>query len=547
MKKKSWLVIIGIIVLAGLLRFWQLGTVPAGFHADEVAYGYNAYSILKTGRDEYGKPFPIVLRSFGDYKAAVDAYLAIPFIYLGGLHEWTVRAPSAVFGILFILLTYVLVLRLSKNKRLSMLAMAIAAISPIGILLSRVQSDPLICATFFFFAVYCWLLWLDTRKARFIALMGISMFLSFFTYTITRLFAIPFFLLIGFTFWQKFDTQARRVFLAIFMMVIVVVIGLYLSPAGIWFSQVSVFSSQNVQLPLDEEIREDGVQAVPLLMTRMIHNKVIAYGQYFLKNYTDYLSFEFLFTQAKEPLREQIPHLGVMMLADVPFLLVGIYMAFRKRLSYGVFAVLWILSVPAVLSIASAETPNVHRFILAMIPMYLLTALGMVSVYEMLNARRRFGFIILLVFVFAVNLMYNMHQLMIHQPIHNPTYRNDEYTRLVKALKPLYATYDIIVSQQILEHILFYFPVDPTWYQALGSPRDTVGGTFDKFFFVTEACPSRRTDSGIKALTAKRILYVDKAECMMAADDKVIETVRLSNSLSAYYLVEKMDSTHPSQ
>jgi len=533
MKRFFWIYFVGIIVLAITLRYWQLGTVPLGFHADEVAYGYNAYSILKTGRDEYGKLFPLVLKSFGDYKAAVDAYLIIPFVYFWGLHEWTVRAPSAMFGVLFIILTYALVFRLSKNRHLALLSMGLAAISPIGILLSRVQSDPLICATFFFSAFYCFLLWLDTRKPRFIVLAGLLTALSFFTYTITRLFAVPFLFLTGWQYWKTFDRQAKLVFSGIICVICITVIGMYLTPAGVWFSQVSVFSSQQVQLPLDEEIREDGATGVPIAVTRIIHNKVIAYSQYFLKNYADYLSFEFLFTQAREPLREQIPHQGVLMLIDLPFLLLGIYTAFKKRLPYGIFSVLWVLLVPAILAIASAETPNVHRFILAMIPMYLLTALGITSL-------RRRGFVIVIITLFALNLTYNMHELFVHQPMKNAIFRNDEYTRLVKALRPLYAKYDTIVTQQVLGHILFYWPMDPAWYQALGSPRDTKYGTFDKFFFVTDSCPSNRKDDRVRNLPARRILYVDRAECTMEGDDRIVETVRFANSLAAYYLVEKL-------
>lgn len=540
MKRSFWIYFLGIIIVAIILRFWQLGTIPLGFHADEVAYGYNAYSILKTGRDEFGKLFPLVLRSFGDYKAAVDAYLAIPFIAVFGLHEWTVRAPSALFGIVFMLLTYALTFRLSGNRRLSLVAMILAAISPIGLLLSRVQSDPLICATFFFSAFHCFLLWLDTRKARFIILAGLLTTLSFFTYTITRLFALPFLFLIGFRYWSTFDKQARLVFRIIVSIVFVAVIGLYLSPAGVWFSQVSVFSSQNVQLPLDEEIREDGATSVPLWITRIIHNKAIAYGQYFIKNYTDYLSYEFLFAQAREPLREQIPHQGVLMFVDLPFLILGVYMAFRKRLSYGIFSILWILLVPAILAIASAETPNVHRFILAMIPMYLLIALGITTLYEKIEKKWKHGFIIILVALFTINLIYNAHELFVHQPMKSAMYRNDEYTRLVQALKPIYNQYDTIVIQQVLEHILFYWPMDPAWYQSLGSPRDTKYGAFDKFLFVTDACPSQRRDLAVVAIATSRILYVDKAECTMEGDDRVVETVRFANSLAAYYLVEKL-------
>lgn len=126
MKKIYAGIFVVLIGVAVFLRFWQLGQIPEGFVADEAAYGYNAYSILKTGKDEYGEPFPLVLKSFGDYKAGVYSYLTIPFIYFHGLNEWSVRAPSAVFGVLFVLLTYLLAYRLSKNRTIALLSVALA-------------------------------------------------------------------------------------------------------------------------------------------------------------------------------------------------------------------------------------------------------------------------------------------------------------------------------------------------------------------------------------------------------------------------------------
>ncbi len=39
-----------IVVLAALTRLWHLGTLPAGFTADEASMGYNAFTLLHTGR-----------------------------------------------------------------------------------------------------------------------------------------------------------------------------------------------------------------------------------------------------------------------------------------------------------------------------------------------------------------------------------------------------------------------------------------------------------------------------------------------------------------
>ncbi len=55
-----------IVILAGFLRLWQLGVVPISPDWDEAALGYNAYSILHTGRDEYGIFLPRALIALDD-------------------------------------------------------------------------------------------------------------------------------------------------------------------------------------------------------------------------------------------------------------------------------------------------------------------------------------------------------------------------------------------------------------------------------------------------------------------------------------------------
>src|SRR3990167_8496580 len=98
-----------IIVGASILRLWQLGNVPISPDWDEVALGYNAYSILQTGKDEYGEFMPIILRSFDDYKPALYAYCIIPFIKLFGLSTFSIRLPSAITGVLMIIGIYYLI------------------------------------------------------------------------------------------------------------------------------------------------------------------------------------------------------------------------------------------------------------------------------------------------------------------------------------------------------------------------------------------------------------------------------------------------------
>ena len=62
---KEKLILIITILAAFFIRFYNYNYPPLLW--DEAALGYNAYSILKTGRDEYGQYFPLIFKSFGDY------------------------------------------------------------------------------------------------------------------------------------------------------------------------------------------------------------------------------------------------------------------------------------------------------------------------------------------------------------------------------------------------------------------------------------------------------------------------------------------------
>src|SRR5690242_10821154 len=88
-----------IIILAGLLRLLYLTSAPVSLSVDEVSYGYNAFSLLQTGRDQYHRPLPFIFEALGDYKLPVNMYLTVPLIALFGNTELAVRLPTAIFSI----------------------------------------------------------------------------------------------------------------------------------------------------------------------------------------------------------------------------------------------------------------------------------------------------------------------------------------------------------------------------------------------------------------------------------------------------------------
>src|SRR5258706_9006720 len=137
MKKYLSYILLGLIVLiAVVLRLYKLGSAPAGLYLDEAGQGYSAYSILKTGKDEFGKSFPIVFRSFTDFKTPIYVYLIVPLIPIFGLTKFAVRFPSFFFSIITIPVLYFLIQELFPKKlkdiawKLGIIAALLLAISP---------------------------------------------------------------------------------------------------------------------------------------------------------------------------------------------------------------------------------------------------------------------------------------------------------------------------------------------------------------------------------------------------------------------------------
>jgi len=105
MKNKVYLIALFIIMVLGLfLRLYKVASMPP-LNADEAALGYNAYSLIQTGRDEHGNSWPIHFQSFNDYKPGGYVYLILPMVYFFGLNAISVRLVSVFLGVLSVGLT----------------------------------------------------------------------------------------------------------------------------------------------------------------------------------------------------------------------------------------------------------------------------------------------------------------------------------------------------------------------------------------------------------------------------------------------------------
>src|SRR3989344_4794424 len=108
MNHKVYAVLFLIVILSFFLRFYMVAEIPPALNWDEMSIGYNAYSILKSGKDEWGVSFPIHFKSYGEYKLPVQVYASIPGIYFLGLNELGVRITPVIYGTLTVLVIFFL-------------------------------------------------------------------------------------------------------------------------------------------------------------------------------------------------------------------------------------------------------------------------------------------------------------------------------------------------------------------------------------------------------------------------------------------------------
>src|SRR5438045_55882 len=111
--RKPNLLLVAILLLFLITRLYKIGEIPVSVYWDEASIGYNAFSILHDGRDEWGKFLPIHFRAFGEFKLPVYIYSVVPAVAIFGLNELAVRIPAVLYSLGIILLTYWLGKRIS--------------------------------------------------------------------------------------------------------------------------------------------------------------------------------------------------------------------------------------------------------------------------------------------------------------------------------------------------------------------------------------------------------------------------------------------------
>lgn len=543
--------ILFILVLLGLiLRFYRLGEVPVGLHRDEAFLGYNAYSLLLTGRDMSNNLFPLHLKSFL-FSPAGYSYLSIPFIYFLGLSAFSVRFTSAFFGSIFIILVFFLAresFRNYKNKNIiSLLSSFFIAISPWNISLARTATENTIVV--FLITLGTLLFLLSVRKNNFLLLIlsFLSYGLTLFLYQAPRAF-LPLFipLLIIFLLPKIKVGKQRLVILIFFISVIIAPLLVILSSEdlSLRIRTVSVFSTQETKLKLDEYIREDGVKSVLPFATRLFHNKVIGYSQEILDNYFEHFSYKFLFTDSGFPDRYRVPSTGLLYIYELPLLLFGLIELSKINRRLALFITGWIILAPLGSALTFDDIPNLQRTLIIFPAISFISALGVVNIYGLLRGLKLNSFLIYILSAVIVVyfLFFYLHQYYIHSPVYRPWYRQDGYESLVSKTNKLLPAYKkaIITDRESAPSIFFLFfsNYSPLLFQK--ETKNTSMHDFDrinfaKYNFSQDECPLTETNG------KKDVLYVNSGLCKIPSNVRILGKIRrFDNSLVFTILTLKL-------
>lgn len=243
-------IIIFILILAFSLRFYKLGTIPPGLHADGASQGYNAFSLLTTSKDRYGESFPILFRSLGSYQPPLYTYLTtIPVAFFGNT-AFSTYFISALSGVTLAVVTYFLTLALFENNKykqiLSLIAALTVAVSPWSVLFSRLAVEANLGLLIFVLSILIFVY--SLKKIKLLPLACLILGISTHAYYSERLIALMFLPSFILFFRKIFSSQKRWVIFAIILFVITQIPHFWILNSGALtrrFDQVSYFGNQS--------------------------------------------------------------------------------------------------------------------------------------------------------------------------------------------------------------------------------------------------------------------------------------------------------------
>lgn len=507
MTKKLTLTILGIVLtIAALLRLWGLTKVPVALFGDEVDVGYQAYSILKTGKDYYGNAFPIHFHSLAEWRTPLYLYSAVPTVAVFGISPLGVRLPAAVFGILGVLALYLLISELTGNKKLALVAAGVLALSPWHLQYSRAGFE--VTEMLFFYIIGLWLFFKSLREGKWLWLSAVCLALTPWVYSTAKLFT-PLLLVFLLVVYRVELLKLSKKYLLAALLTLVLVSGpiAYSTIFGGGTQRIGYISiltdpvnETEIGVARLEDARargETGSGLTPSLLDRLIHNKFTYVSNNFIRNYFQPFSFDFLFNNGDPNPRHSIHQMGEFYKVEAVALILGLVIFFASKTENWKSKALiafWVLAGVIPAAITRDGGNHATRLILILPPFVFLIAYGMIEGLKLIPksysklAIAGYGLLLLICFGFY------LHNYWVHNPTYSERWWHAGYKETFDYVRENQNKYDKVVISTAAEPPWVFFAgfygYDPAAWQKnfpIGNDVTLPGlgkvSHIDKFYF----------------------------------------------------------------
>ena len=379
---KKRLIILMIITLVGFtIRFYKMTDSPAGLYIDETSIGYNAYSIVETGRDEHGRFMPLFFEAFGEYKLPIYIYSVVLAQLILGPSDLSVRLPSVIFGVLTIPLLFFFVRELLTDKRyviykdeVAIIGTFLLAVSPWHFQFTRPGFEASSGLFFFVLALFLFFKAANQKSKNLIVFSIVSFVLTFYSYNAARI-VTPITLATLLTLYcRKFHILTWATALLIGFLLSLPFLFFALSAEGlVRAKQVSIFYQ-----PLERPI-------------------VLQFISNFWKNVSPF----YLFGTGDPTIAHLTEHrMSLLYLTELPFFVIGLIVMFIKRSKEYIFILILFLMalIPPAISTLS---PHSLRGFFSLPSTIFISALGL-GVLVSKSDNKTFKKLIISVYVFAL-------------------------------------------------------------------------------------------------------------------------------------------------
>lgn len=366
--KFQW-IFISLFLLGIFFRTSYLLQSPPALYWEEIALGYDSYSILQTGKDHHGNPFPIIaFESFGDWKPSLYFYYLVPFIAVFGLSDLAIRLGAVTVGIVFMAGIPFLAKELRINTRLALL---VTAISPWAVHFSRAAWESYLAATLIVWAVIFGLRAKRSKRGKALLISSALFGLSLYAYHAARIISPLLFGTILFLSLPihlpmikpkiifKYLSQSYLQYVAPVLLFIIMLLPLLLAIVRQDVSITHRFQETNIFSDISVIERSNNLKEMSgnSVLSRLLYHRYVLFGEEIVKNVFSYFTLDYLILNGDMNLRHSTGFTGVIYPLELLFLLIGAVSLIKKSIRISLLLFVWLALT---LLPASITTPNPH-------------------------------------------------------------------------------------------------------------------------------------------------------------------------------------------